>query len=113
MFGVYVYDDELCLNNREMRLAKRSLAYLNPNIDINSKEFKNLTSRFKREFANTVENKESRYQAFKTALLVMSCGDGCKMLSALEYGSNGSITDRFIMAVNNSELLKWLHITPS
>lgn len=110
---MYVYDDELCLNNREMRLAKRSLVCLNPNIDINSKEFKNLTSRFKREFANAIENKESRHQAFKTALLVMADGDECSMLGALEYGSNGCLIDKLIMVLNNSELLKWLHITPS
>lgn len=113
MFGVYVCNNELYLNNREARLAKRGLVCLNPNVDINSKEFKNLTVRFKREFANAIENKESRYQAFKTALLVMAGGDEYKMLEALEYGSNGCLTDKLIMALNNSELLKWWHITPS
>lgn len=106
-------DEELYLNDREIRLLKRCLVYLEPAININSKEFNNLIVMFKKEFANAIENKECHYQAFKTALLAIVNGDERKMLEAFKYGSNGSLTDRLIMMLNNSELLKQLHITPS
>ena len=110
---MYIYDDELCLNDREMRLLNRCVIYLNPAVNINSNEFNILVTVFKKDFANAIENKESRYQAFKTALLVATDGNEYKMLETLKYGGKGNLTDRFIMILNNSELLKRLHITPS
>lgn len=104
-------DDELYLNDREIKLLKRCLLHLKPTIDINSREFNNLTTLFKKEFANAIENKECRYQAFETALLVIVGGDKQKMLDVLKYGSSENLIDRFIMVLNNSELLKQLHIT--